>query len=44
MTTNFARVEASELPALLKRIDNYDASHFARLALKLMVHVLLRTN
>jgi integrase len=44
MTTNFARVETSELPALLKKIDNYDASHFVRLALKLMVHVFLRTN
>lgn len=43
VTTNFARVEASALPALLKKIDLYDGSHFVRLALQMMALVFLRT-
>jgi integrase len=43
VTTNFARVDASELPALLKKIDLYDGSHFVRLALQMMSLVFVRT-
>ena len=43
VTTNFARVDASELPALLKKIDLYDGSHFVRLALQMMALVFVRT-
>jgi len=43
VTTNFARVDTSELPALLKKIDLYDGSHFVRLALQLMALVFVRT-
>ncbi len=43
VTTNFARVEESELPALLKKIDLYDGSHFVRLALRMMALVFVRT-
>jgi integrase len=43
VTTNFARVDASELPTLLKKIDLYDGSHFVRLALQMMALVFVRT-
>jgi len=43
VTKNFARVEVSALPALLKKIDLYDGSHFVRLALQLMALVFVRT-
>jgi integrase len=43
ITRNFARVDASELPALLNKIDLYDGSHFVRLALQMMVLVFVRT-
>lgn len=43
LTTNFARVEVSELPALLRKIDLYDGSDFVRLALQLMALVFVRT-
>ena len=43
VTTNFARVDAFELPALLKKIDLYDGSHFVRLALQMMALVFVRT-
>jgi integrase len=43
VTTNFARVNASELPLLLKKIYLYDGSHFVRLALQLMALVFVRT-
>jgi integrase len=43
VTTNFARVDASELPALLKKIDLYNGSHFVRLALQMMALVFVRT-
>jgi integrase len=42
-TTNFARVYTSQLPALLKKIDLYDGSHFVRLALQMMALVFVRT-
>jgi integrase len=42
-TTNFARVEVTELPALLTKIDLYDGSHFVRLALQMMSLVFVRT-
>jgi len=43
VTKNFARVDASELPTLLKKIDLYDGSHFVRLALQMMALVFVRT-
>jgi len=43
VTTNFARVEVSALPELLKKIEYYDGSHFVRLALQLMALVFVRT-
>ena len=43
VTTNFARVDPSELPSLLKKIDLYDGSHFVRLALQMMALVFVRT-
>jgi len=43
VTKNFARVDASELPSLLKKIDLYDGSHFVRLALQMMAIVFVRT-
>ena len=43
VTTNFARVEVSELPVLLKKTELYDGSDFVRLALQLMALVFVRT-
>jgi len=43
LTTNFARVDASELPTLLKKMDLYDGSPFVRLALQMMALVFVRT-
>jgi integrase len=43
VTTNFARVEVSELPALLKKTELYDGSDFVRLALQLVALVFVRT-
>lgn len=43
VTTNFARVDVSALPELLKKIEYYDGSHFVRLALQLMALVFVRT-
>lgn len=42
-TTNFARIEVSELPKLVKKIELYDGSDFVRLALQLMALVFVRT-
>lgn len=39
---NFARIESSELPSLLHRIEYYQGSPFTRLAVKLMSLVFLR--
>jgi integrase len=43
VTTNFARIEVSELPALLRKTELYDGSDFVRLALQLMALVFVRT-
>jgi integrase len=43
-TENFARVEESELPELVRKIAYYDGSPVTRLALKLMALVFLRTS
>lgn len=43
-TENFARIELSELPALLQAIEYYKGSPFTRLAVKLMCLVFLRTS
>jgi len=43
VTTNFARVEVSELPVLLKKTELYDGSDFVRLALQLLALVFVRT-
>jgi integrase len=40
---NFARIEISELPELLKKIHYYDGSPVTRLALQLMTMTFLRT-
>ncbi len=41
---NFSRVDASELPVLLQKIEYYDGSPVTRLALKLMALTFLRTS
>jgi len=41
---NFARVEKSELPDLITKIEYYDGSPVTRLAMKLMALVFLRTS
>ena len=43
VTTNFARIEVSELPTLLRKTELYDGSDFVRLALHLMALVFVRT-
>ncbi|WP_079416017.1 tyrosine-type recombinase/integrase [Thiomonas intermedia] len=40
---NFARIELSELPELLRRIEGYTGSPFTRLGLKLMALTFVRT-
>lgn len=41
--TNYARVEAKELPALLRQIEVYPGRHVTRLAMKLMALTFVRT-
>ena len=41
--TNYARVEAKELPALLRAIEVYQGTHITRLAIKLMALTFVRT-
>ena len=41
--TNYARVEAKELPALLRAIEVYQGTHVTRLAIKLMALTFVRT-
>jgi len=41
--TNQARVDAKELPQLLRKIDDYQGSELTRLAIQLMSHVFIRT-
>lgn len=42
--TNYARVDARELPSLLKRIEVYQGTHVTRLAMKLMALTFVRTS
>ena len=41
---NFARIDAKELPELLRRIEVYQGTHITRLALKLMALTFVRTS
>jgi integrase len=41
--TNYARIDAKELPTLLRRIEVYQGTHVTRLAMKLMAMTFLRT-
>ena len=40
---NYARVNAKELPALLRQMEVYQGTHVTRLALKLMALTFVRT-
>ena len=42
--TNYARIDAKELPTLLKRIEVYQGTHVTRLAIKLMALTFVRTS
>jgi len=42
-TANYARVDARELPALLRAIEVYQGTHITRLAIKLMALTFVRT-
>jgi len=42
--TNQARVDAKDLPDLLRKIDAYQGSELTRLAIQLMAHVFVRTS
>ena len=42
--TNLARIDAKELPALLRAIEVYQGTHVTRLALKLMALTFVRTS
>jgi len=42
--TNLARIDAKELPALLRAIEVYQGTHVTRLAMKLMALTFVRTN
>jgi integrase len=41
---NYARIDAKELPGLLRAIEVYPGTHITRLALKLMTFTFVRTN
>jgi integrase len=41
--TNYARIDAKDLPALLKRMEVYQGTHITRLAMKLMALTFVRT-
>lgn len=41
---NFARIEPTELPSLLKAIDIYKGAQITRLAMKLLAHTFVRTS
>lgn len=43
-TSNYARIEARDLPKLLTSIEVYQGTHVTRLAMKLMAHTFLRTS
>ena len=42
--TNYARIDAKELPELLKKIEVYQGTHVTRLAMKLMALTFVRTS
>jgi integrase len=42
--TNYARIDAKELPELLKKIEIYQGTHVTRLAMKLMALTFVRTS
>jgi integrase len=42
--TNYARIDAKELPNLLKRIERYQGKHVTRMAMKLMAMTFLLTS
>lgn len=42
--TNFARIDANELPQLLRRIEVYPGTHTTRLAMKLLALTFVRTS
>jgi integrase len=41
---NYARIEAQELPMLLRKIETYHGSPVTRLAIKLLAHTFVRTS
>jgi integrase len=41
---NYARVDAKELPALLRAIEGYQGKNLTRLAMKLLAHTFVRTS
>jgi integrase len=43
-TKNFSRLDSSEMPSLLRKIEGYSGSPLTRLSLKLMALVFLRTS
>ena len=42
--TNFARIDAKELPELLRKIEAYQGTALTRMAIKLMAHTFVRTS
>lgn len=42
--TNYARLDAKDLPELLRKIDEYDGQPLTKLALQLMAHTFVRTS
>ncbi len=42
--TNFARIDAKELPELLRKIEAYQGTALTRMAIKLMTHTFVRTS
>ena len=44
MKTNYARIDAKELPNLLREIEVYRGTHVTRLAMKLMALTFVRTS
>ena len=42
--TNFARIDAKELPELLRKIEAYQGTALTRMAIKLMSHTFVRTS
>lgn len=42
-TVNYARLDAKDMPELLRKIETYDGSRYTRLALKFMALTFVRT-